>query len=74
MEGYRIHKIVLGALNAMFVNFIPKKEWANSPEWFRPIAIYNISYKIILNVLAHKLKYLLPFIILTNQVGYVEGR
>lgn len=62
------------ALNASFIALIQKKENSMTPDGFRPIALFNVVYKIISKVIANRLKPLLPSLILEEQTGYVEGR
>eukprot|EP00253_Pinus_taeda_P017644 PITA_17644 len=51
-----------------------EEELAQTPDRFRPIALYNVVYKIISKVVANGLKHLLPNLVLVEQSGYVEGR
>lgn len=67
-------KKVLKALNASFIALIPKKENYMTLNGFRPIALYNVVYKIISKVRANRLKPLLPTLISEEKTGYVEGR
>eukprot|EP00253_Pinus_taeda_P012160 PITA_12160 len=60
-------------LNATFLALIPKSAEANKPEKYRPIALSNITYKIVSKVIANRLKPLLPLLISPEQSGYVEG-
>eukprot|EP00253_Pinus_taeda_P023064 PITA_23064 len=74
VEDSRQHKKVLKALNATFISLIPKKENVMTPDGFRPIALCNVVYKIIAKVIANKIKPWVPYLILEEQRGYVEGR
>ena len=50
-ESYS-NKEMLQALNATFLVLIPKKEEANQLDFFRPISLCNVVYKIISRLLA----------------------
>lgn len=41
---------------------------------FRPISLHNVCYKSIANVLANRLKVIIPYIILFNQSALVPQR
>ncbi|XP_050222666.1 uncharacterized protein LOC126672755 [Mercurialis annua] len=61
-------------LNNTGITLIPK---INNPEHvsdLRPIALYNVAYKILAKVLANRMKHLMPLIISENQSAFVENR
>ena len=62
------------ALNSTFLTLIPKREGANQLEFFRPIALCNVVYKVITKLIAKRIKNWLPIIILEEQGGFVVGR
>lgn len=72
-ESYS-NKEMLRALNATFLVLIPKKEEANQLDFFRPIALCNVVYKIITKLLAERLKVCLPMVISEEQGGFVAGK
>ena len=74
VEESRNKKGVLRAFNATFLSLIPKESGADRPDKFRPIALCNVIYKIILKVIANRLKPLLPSLIYPEQADFVEGR
>jgi exonuclease III len=74
VEESRASGLVLPALNATFLTLIPKEERVTNPKHFRPIALCNVIYKVITKIIATRLKPILPFLISTEQSGYVEGR
>eukprot|EP00253_Pinus_taeda_P026524 PITA_26524 len=74
VEESRALRWMYPGLNATFLALIPKLEGANKPEKYRPIALCNITYKIVSNVIANRLKPLLPLLISPEQSGYDEGR
>ena len=65
---------VLPVFNATFLTLIPKEENSLHPKVFRPIALYNVIFKIITKIIANWLKPLLSSLISKEKIGYVEGR
>ena len=65
---------VLKEFNSTFLTLIPKDQGVDSPSMFRPISLCNVILKIIMKVLANRLKPLLLGLISPEQTGFVEGR
>ena len=63
-----------GSTNSAFLALIPKERKAKSFDKFRPISLWNIGYKIITNIMASRLKNILPYLVPENQGGFVKGR
>eukprot|EP00253_Pinus_taeda_P005903 PITA_05903 len=63
-----------GSTNSAFLALIPKEKGASNFNRFRPISLCNIGYKLITNVIANRLKHILPKIILENQGGFIQGK
>lgn len=53
---------------------IPKKDKAVSMKDFRPIALYNVLYKIMAKVLANRLRAVLPNLVYENQSTFIQDR
>ena len=52
--------------NSAFLALIPKEKGELSFSRFRPISLYNTSYKILTKVIANRLKNVLPLIVPEN--------
>lgn len=61
-------------LNKINICLIPKAERPRSMKKFRPISLFNVSYKIISKVLCQRLKRLLPKVISETQSAFYAGR
>lgn len=62
------------AINSPDVVLIPKVENSDSIKQFRPIALYNVIYKVISKLIANRLKPLLNGIISPTQCSFIHGR
>lgn len=61
-------------LNSSFIALIPKINNPTCPANFRPISLINSTMKIILKILASRLKTSLPHLISDKQLGFMDGR
>jgi hypothetical protein len=62
------------SLNATFVSLIPKKAGAVEIKDFEPISLIGGMYKIILKVLANRLKSVLGKIVSHSQTAFIKRR
>ena len=62
------------SLNATFLALIPKKSDAIEVKDFRPISPVGGLYKILVKLLANRLRLVLPSIISTSHNAFVQGR
>ena len=65
---------LLPGYNANTIILIPKTNDADTIEQFRPIALANVKFKIISNILAGRLASILPNIVSQEQRGFIKGR
>ncbi len=66
---------LLPSLNDALISLIPKKGRDHTDRAsFRPISLINVDSKILAKVLALRLETVLPYIIHTDQVGFIKGR
>jgi hypothetical protein len=61
-------------VNSILIALVPKKANSMRVSNYRPISLCNVLYKILLKVLANRLKTILPNIISCNQSAFISGR
>jgi hypothetical protein len=61
-------------INYSYTAFVPKSAKASNVKDFRPIRLCNVLYKVIVKVLANRLKQVLPKIISQQQSAFLLGR
>ena len=57
-----------------FLGFSPKEERCRRSEYFRPISLVGSLYKLLVKVLANKIKKIMGKVISESQNAFVEGR
>lgn len=62
------------ATNSTILTLVPKRQGASAISDFRPVSCCNTLYKTISKLLVHRLKPMLPALILPNQTAFVQGR
>ena len=62
------------SLNSTFIVLIPKKGGTDDLKDFRPISLVGSLYKILVKVLANRLKRVVGNVISNSQYAFVEGR
>ena len=70
---FNINTLSPSQYNAILTLLYKKGEREDIRNW-RPISLLNVDYKIITKILAERLKKILPYIIHTDQKGFVHGR
>lgn len=61
-------------INQTGFTLIPKCDDPSKVKQLRPIALYNVSYKIISKIIIDRLKPILPYVISPNQSSFIAGR
>eukprot|EP01018_Ginkgo_biloba_P020451 Gb_39782 [translate_table: standard] len=74
VEEVRMLGRVPANISATFISMIPKVDYLDFFEGFRPISLCNSLYKIISKVLVVKLKSLLSNVISAEHIGFFDGR
>ncbi|XP_028101439.1 uncharacterized protein LOC114300778 [Camellia sinensis] len=74
MKEFHSSGRLASGFNSTFITLIPKKEKAITLNEFRPISFVGSVYKILSNVLASRLKKVMPMIIGDSQSAFLGGR
>lgn len=74
VEESRLNGMVSDALNATFLNLIPKKDRPENFQYFRPISLCNVVYKMITKIIANRLKPVFSKFMSKGQFGFLENR
>lgn len=60
--------------NSTTLTLVPKIPSPSMAKDFRPIACCNVVYKVITNILAHRMQSVLPLVIGLTQSAFIKGR
>lgn len=74
VQYFFLHGHLLKATNHIFISLIPETENAQAIDQYRPIALCNLSYKIITHIIASRLKKALSSIISPAQTTFIPER
>lgn len=74
IKGFFQSGIMQGTMNHTNICLIPKIEVPTTMSDFRPIALCNVSYKIISKILVERLKKHLSSIVSETQAAFIPGR
>lgn len=74
VQLFFLNDYLIRPLNHTYITLIPKKDNPNLVEHYRPISLCNVVYKIILKILANRIKLLLGKIISPYQSAFILGR
>lgn len=61
-------------INSTILALVPKKIDSMEMRDYRPITCCNVLYKVVSEILANRLKLLLPRIVSSNQSAFIQGR
>ena len=65
---------ILKEINSTIITLVPKVKCPNTVKEFRPIACFNVTYKIATKLLSSRLMDILPDVISESQGGFIKGR
>eukprot|EP00253_Pinus_taeda_P034935 PITA_34935 len=74
IKGFLLKAKVGGSTISTFLALNPKEANPKTFDRFKPISLYNTSYKILTKILANRIKPLMDKLISPNQGGFVKGR
>ncbi|KAF8064721.1 hypothetical protein N665_1171s0002 [Sinapis alba] len=74
VQSFFIKGFLPKGLNSTILTLVPKKEEARIMKDYRPISCCNVLYKLILKILANRLKGVLPKFISLNQSAFIKER
>lgn len=61
-------------VNSALITLISKCDDPSKVSQFRPIALYNVVYKVITKIIAQRLRVIMPYMVSENQSSFIPGR
>ena len=65
---------ILAIFNLTFITLIPKCDYSENLQKFKPISLYNFVYNIIEKIIAIRIKGILSVSVSQEQLSFLAGR
>ena len=74
LVSLRIKGVMPDAMNSTFLALVPKKDNSESFMDYKPIALCNLVYKLVTNIIVTRLKLKLSEVLSKEQCGFLKNR
>ena len=64
----------IGNINQTFNSLVLKVAHPKPIEHFRPISLSNVAYKLVTEILATRLRLIMPMVIASTQCSFIQGK